>query len=252
MKRTKIEWLKNPITGEKGYSLNPYVGYKNGCPYCYGRKMNNRFHFVDQWNKPQYKPFWDIPLDTLRKPSKIFLGSMTDLMGRWLTDEEIQSIIDVCVLYSQHTFIWLTKNGSRYADFKFPDNCWLGVTLDCAEKPEIKYCYSPDNSCQDYIIESEYSIDNLTHLKSSGFGGKVFVSFEPLLENPEAYCMSYGFRYLDWVIVGGLSLKPTHKTEWVDMIIKKAREYDIPVFLKNNLKYPVEIKEYPKGSEGKC
>jgi hypothetical protein len=49
----------------------------------------------------------------------------------------------------------------------------------------------------------------------------------------------------DWVVIGGLTPRPVHKKEWVDKIIKQARELKIPIFLKTNLHYPEKIQEFP-------
>ncbi len=46
MNKTKIEWTD--------YTWNPVVGCKNGCWYCYAKRMNDRFGWIEDWNKPQF------------------------------------------------------------------------------------------------------------------------------------------------------------------------------------------------------
>ena len=56
MKETKIDWCD--------CTLNSVIGCKNGCEYCYARKINDRFHFVDNWNEPK---FFEERLQQLKK-----------------------------------------------------------------------------------------------------------------------------------------------------------------------------------------
>jgi len=210
MNKTKIEWCD--------YTINPVKGLcKNNCYYCYSIKMYKRF---------KWSPYLRIEINEmdklykLKKPSKIFIGSMHDIFGEWINDYWINEIINKCKILKQHTFLFLTKNPKRYLEFKFPNNCLLGATVTGKE-----------------LLEEQASI----YLTLSSLKNKKFISYEPLLGQPLPE-----FRYIDWVIIGGLTPKPVHKREWVDKIIEQARELGIPVFLKDNLKYPEIIKEYPK------
>lgn len=53
-------------------------------------------------------------------------------------------------------------------------------------------------------------------------------------------------KKLNWVIVGGLTPKPAHKPEWVQSLINQCRMAGVPLFLKDNLRWAEEIKEYPR------
>jgi len=46
MKKTKIGWCDS--------TLNPVVGCTFGCSYCYAKKLNDRFKFIEDWNRPQF------------------------------------------------------------------------------------------------------------------------------------------------------------------------------------------------------
>jgi protein gp37 len=77
---SRIEWLKDPITGKPGYTINPVKGLcPVGCSYCYARRMYKRF----KWN-PEIRydrPLMYIEPFNIKKPSKIFIGSTQNLKG---------------------------------------------------------------------------------------------------------------------------------------------------------------------------
>jgi protein gp37 len=77
----------------------------------------------------------------VKKPATVFVGSMCDMMGAWWHPSDIQAVIWACEKYSQHTFLWLTKNPSRYSRFNWPDNVYLGITvtkhLDLAQRAPL-------------------------------------------------------------------------------------------------------------------
>ena len=211
MNKSKIEWTD--------YTINPVKGLcKGGCSYCYAKRIYKRF----KWN-PEVRLAIDVMLDIadLKKPSKIFVCSTHDIMGDWIPDSWIKDIIAFIRTkpFSKHTYLFLTKNPKRYADFKFPDNCWLGTSITGKE----------DNQSQRFS-----ALARMNNVR--------FISFEPLLEMPLPIVKTW----VDWIIVGGLTPKPVHEKEWVEDIIKEARKYNIPIFLKNNLKWETEIKQFPK------
>ena len=73
MKKTKIDWCD--------CTINPVVGCKNGCKYCYAEKINDRFKFIPCWRKPQ---FFEDRLKQLKskKSKSVFIDSMSDI-GWW-------------------------------------------------------------------------------------------------------------------------------------------------------------------------
>ncbi len=201
MNKTKIEWCD--------YTFNPLTGCLNNCYYCYAKRIAMRFygHFKPTWHEERLKEPYKLKI-----PSKIFVCSMADLFGDWVPKEWIEKVIQVTKGNPQHIFQFLTKNPKRYLEFEFPNNCWLGATMDMHKEDELYYWK---------ILQCE--IEDL--LKT---GNYTFISFEPLLGSAEGLDLSK----IDLVIVGAMTgpkaVKP--KKEW----IKSIKHHHI--FYKTNIK----------------
>lgn len=193
MNKTKIDWPG--LT----HTWNPVVGCKTGCSYCYGKRLNNRFKWIENWDEPQFYPerLFD-PMD--KKPSKIFVGSMCDLFGPWIPDKWIQETIEVTRTCIQHEFMFLTKYPKRYTEFKFPENCWLGTSVEKWDGPDGR---------------------NASRIRAmSGFyrniGIRKFISIEPLLGTWSGIT----FHDFNLIIVGAMTgpgaIKP--EKEWIESI----------------------------------
>ena len=217
MQKTKIEWCIN-LDGTQGYSWNLIKGYcPNDCPYCYAHRLYNRFG----WNKILRFDFPELyRLDKIKKPSRIFVGSMIDMYHPDIPRSWTERIIEYSKQFPQHTFITLTKFPDNLDYFIFPDNWWIGITVDGSD---IEYKL--------HLIDYYMADKN-----------KRFISFEPILS---AAITQVGIKYMDWIIIGGKSPGPIHKKEWIDDILRRADDFNIPVFIKNNAHYPIERKEFP-------
>ncbi len=137
-----------------------------------------------------------------------------------------------------HTFQFLTKHPRRYSDFLFPENCWLGTTVD-----NVRYA------------KRIYDLARSRHKN-------LFISFEPLLTNMFDI-PNYLYADIKWIIIGGLS-KSSKKEymfheNWLgglksegygEGLIDITNELKIPVYMKNNLrpfwKYRLK-QEFPDG-----
>jgi len=222
MNRTKIEWTC--------WSWNPITGCKHGCWYCYARKLAQRFpkNFPNGFEPTFYPERLKEPWE-LKKPSKIFVCSISDLFAPWTPvawREAVLESIRNCPV--KHTFQLLTKSPEgiplyyKPGDYEFGDNVWIGVT-----------------------VTSQAEIDKIFPLLRAKCG-ICFASFEPLL-GP----ISFLPVYLEWVIIGKLtgSRRVKLQAQWVDDLLKLAEDSKIPVFMKNNLKpeYPGPLRqEFPR------
>lgn len=220
MNRTKIEWVKNP-DGTQGFTWNPITGCENGCFYCYACKLAHRWQAA---GIPQYrhgfKPtFQNNKLEEpifRKKPSGIFVVSMGDLLGAWVPKEWIEAVIDTMKCTPRHRYYILTKNPGRYAEFRWPRNAWLGATATDQESFDRASC------CR------------VRHPNT------FFVSCEPMLG--PIHLRDYSVcDWLDWLIVGVMtgpgSKKHLPPPKWIDNLVRDARKYDIPVFVKDNVPF---------------
>jgi len=210
------------VTGSEfdGYGLKYRVGNdSNGkpklinAPYPYGFHPTLHRHRlesgVQQWKNPR----------------NIFVGSMCDMFGNWVSDRWIKAVFEVCAKSPQHRYFFLTKNPKRYEQFidiPMPNNMWFGFSQ--TQNKHIGFSTHPD--------------------------WNVFISMEPLLE-PLRKAQPEG---IGWVIIGAETGnrkgKVIPKREWIENIVKECREQNIPVFMKDSLKKiwgePL-IRQYPWG-----
>ncbi len=124
---------------------------------------------------------------------------------------------------NQHTFQILSKFPQGYKNYDFPDNVWIGASIDTQKRANV-------------ILKA---------LKEAKASVK-FISFEPLLQD-----LNIDLKGINWIIIGADSRIGAAKPpiEWADNLIKQARKLDIPVFVKENYNYKDRLKEFPKRNE---
>ncbi len=155
---TKIQWVKNP-DGTQGKTWNPIVGCtkkSKGCKNCYALRMAWRLMHSDKpavraayqgvAEKANGQIRWTGRVNLLRerlgqplawkKPRRIFIPSMGDLLHKNVPDEFIFDVLTVIAKCPQHTFQLLTKRPERLAHLwrkaridAYP-NLWIGVSVE--------------------------------------------------------------------------------------------------------------------------
>jgi protein gp37 len=206
-----IEWATK--------TWNPLTGCKNGCTWktpdgkvvgCYAKAISDRFHLQEDFCEPvihqdrMLQPFF------WTKPQRIFVCSMADLFGDWVSAEFVEMVLHTIRGNPRHTFLLLTKNPKRLHEFTFPDNAHVGVTVDGL------------------------------HLFSQVpfYKAKVrWISYEPLTKDTHRNPVRGEIGgFYNWVVIGALSAgakKYQPEREWVEHILTAAE--GLPVFMKDNL-----------------
>ena len=202
---TKIQWTEktwNPVTGCD--KVSP------GCANCYAEAMTKRFKhaFPQGFNVTLHSERLSQPLKW-RKPSLVFVNSMSDLFHDRVPLEFIQQIFDVMGKADHHTFQILTKRPQRMLDMSpqliWHPNIWMGVSVESQ-----KYC------------------DRVDILRQVPAAIR-FLSCEPLLGPLEL-----DLTDIHWVIVGGESgtkHRPV-KEEWATDIRDQCLNAKVPFFFK--------------------
>jgi len=264
--KTSIEWTDKtwgPTTGCD--KVSP------GCKHCYAETIAKRF-----WKD---RKFTDVRLhperlsDPLRwrKPSKIFVDSMSDLFHD-VPFDYIAAVFGIMAVTARHTFQILTKRPARAVEFfewlRNQSSTWKSqspITEFCIHgawkyggmDAENLPCWNVPSwplpnvwigvSAEDQKRANE-RIPDLLRIPAA----VRFVSAEPLLgpidlNEREFICETWrrGITigtYLDWVIVGGESgpgSRPCN-VNWIRDIVRQCKAASVQVFVKQLGAWPYE------------
>jgi protein gp37 len=130
MGETEISWTHKP--GTVGRTWNPVQGCRRvsaGCEHCYAERLAARFAETGwsqglinlktrKWNGEARLAAHKLsePL-SWRKPSTVFVNSMSDLFYEGFTNEQIAAVFGVMAAAPQHTFQVLTKRATRMREW---------------------------------------------------------------------------------------------------------------------------------------
>jgi len=202
------------------WSWNPVTGCLHNCPYCYARDIANRLFepkfepvlYPSRLNAPQNTSF---PMEkAAEKPShkNVFVCSMADLFGRWVPAEWVEAVLDRVRTAPQWNFLFLTKFPIRLSEFDFPDNAWVGTTVDCQAR----------------VANAEKAFRKVK-------AGKKWLSCEPLIEPLHFETL----EVFDWLVIGGASASTETPAwvpprAWIEQLHSDARKAGLRVYLKRN------------------
>lgn len=212
MKKTKIDWCD--------CTINPVVGCKNKCKYCYARKINQRFGFIFNWEEPQ---FFEERLKQLnsKTPKSIFMDSMSDIY--YWENGWISKTLNAMFENKQHNYIFLTKGNTDYL-LRRMSNIRANIGI-----PYIGFFLGKS-------VTTQQQLDSMAMNKEL----VSFLSIEPLLEKIN---LSSLFQYnsgCKMIILGAETgnrkEKVIPKKEWIDEIVKECDKAHARVFMKESLK----------------
>lgn len=203
--KTGIEWTDktwNPTTGCN--KVSP------GCTHCYAETLTKRFtqNFPNGFELTLHPQRLQQPKHW-RKPSLIFVNSMSDLFHEKVPLSFIQEVFSVIKETPWHIYQILTKRHERLLELanqlEWHENIWLGVSVEN----------------QNYVHRINFLREVPANVR--------FLSCEPLLGN-----LDLNLEGIDWVIVGGESgnkFRPI-KVEWIENIYQQCQQENIPFFFK--------------------
>ncbi len=249
-----IEWTRVRLadgTELPGYTWNPTGGCFHGCTWqmpdgsiteCYAKTIAERF--TRAYNHGFEHHYWrphnlDEPLK-LRDPAGIFVGSMADLFGHWVPQEQIRQVLNTMRKAEWHTFQTLSKFPIRLPEFNpYPENVWVGVSTPAG------HAMSESGAARALHVY-------MRHLQKVEATVR-FLSAEPLSFDVAAVLENLlareGKLPFEWVLIGAASngsrvLQP--KADWTTRLIELLDEQRIPIFFKGNLIWDEWREEFPK------
>lgn len=161
MGKTSIEWCDqsiNPIRADRTATGSGPGHYcekiSPGCANCYASTLQKRFRMPDfggataeerrafyeangQFNSG-VRPYLDeaklAEIRKRKKPTRYFVGDMTDVFGWWVPDEWLDAMFATFAESPQHTFMLLTKRPDRMRSYLHGEQ-W---SSDPAKHPAIR------------------------------------------------------------------------------------------------------------------
>jgi protein gp37 len=216
----QVDWAK--------WTWNPVTGCLHNCVYCYARDIAERF-YAEKF-QPTFRPerlhaphYTKVPemAETEIGWRNVFVCSMADLFGKWVPQEWIDAVLDEVRAAPQWNFLFLTKFPQRLADIDWPENSWVGTTVD-----------------------EQYRVDIAEKAFRKVNAPVKWLSCEPLRERLTFSSLDM----FDWVVVGGQSQStqaPAFQPpwEWVEHLWQQARTSNCLLYWKPNLH--TRPQEYP-------
>lgn len=241
---TSIEWTEktwNPLSGCT--KVSP------GCDHCYAKTMHERFHGPGSFDTVTLHPERLTQPLRWRKPSRVFVNSMSDLFHKDVPDEYIARVFSVMRLAPKHTFQVLTKRHARMRSLmnsaEFQERVWelggIGGRYG-AKYPHLRTWPSP-NVWLGVSVETQHWADIRIPALLDTPAAVRFLSCEPLLGpvRIDRYLWRHTAgpfhvpaRDLHWVIGGGESgpgARPMHP-DWARSLRDQCDAARVPFHFK--------------------
>jgi protein gp37 len=227
-----IEWTD--------WTWNAVAGCKHGCRWkmpdgaiaiCYAEEVAKgvaqraypegfEYHY---WHEGRLNE----PLK-IKEPAKIFLDSMSDLMGHWVPAEQIEAVLEIARQANWHSFQLLTKNAPRLLKFDFPPNVWAGVS----SPPDFMFGRQLSRQSQAKMLHKTLQV-------LSQMEGITWMSVEPLSWDVAPIIKQYP-NALKWAVIGAASNGSRYyqpEVAHIQNLLDVLDEQKVPVFFKGNLEW---------------
>lgn len=237
----RIEWCD--------FSWNPIGGCQHACRWqmpdgqvaiCYAEEVAEGLAqkaYADGFASHYWRPHMLKEPARVKWPARIFMDSMSDLMGSWVPEEQILEVLQVCRAVSWHTFQLLTKNPTRLLKFDLPENVWPGAS----SPPDFMWGKQLSRLQQEKLLHKTFEV--LSQIKDR----VTWVSFEPLSHDVSAIARQYPGA-LKWAVIGAASNGPRTfqpDPEHVQALLEVLDEQKVPIFYKGNLIWSPWREEFP-------
>lgn len=240
MSKSNIEWTDlvwNPVTGCNKVSA--------GCKFCYAKTVHDSRHKAFKAGKLQHLIQYSVPFETVmlhpgrlqyplkwKKPSKVFVNSMSDLFHEEIPFEFINAVFSVMADCDQHTYQVLTKRPQRVIEFynwkynlfgvpwRASDNVWIGVSVEDQATANERIPLLLQVPAAVRFLSCEPLLGEIDLIESLGFFSKV--EYRTICD-----C-------IQWVIVGGESgpgARPMNP-DWARLLRDLCQAAGVPFFFK--------------------
>lgn len=262
---SNIQWTDrtwNPVRGCSRVST--------GCEHCYAERQAHRFSGAGQpyeglTRMTEHGPVWTGKIRLVpealeeplrwRKPSRVFVNSMSDIFHEDVPAEFISQVFAIMALAKEHTFQILTKRPERMRDYLLEiqdDDKDMQRWANAA--PEKYPCAAGAIEARDWplsnvwlgvSVENQASADERIPILLQTPAAVRFLSVESLLEAVDiAKSRGDEWRWrpgIDWVIIGGESgpnARPCN-IEWIRSIVRQCKAAGVRCFVKQLGSAPV-------------
>ena len=233
-----------------GYTWNPTGGCLHGCTWqmpdgsvteCYAKTVAERIarsSYQHGFEHHYWRPHALRDPLRLKAASGIFVGSMADLFGHWVPQEQIDQVLEVMSEAHWHTFQTLSKYPLRLREYDFPDNVWVGVSLPAGHLMSVTGAQRALGAYLRHMVHIQASVR--------------FLSIEPLWFDVapvfERWLAGYDNLPFEWAIIGAASngrrlFQP--EPAWTASLLELLDGQGIPVFFKGNLAWETWREEFP-------
>jgi protein gp37 len=211
----------------------------NRCAYCDAEKVANRFnrHALGDPFMPMFYPDRLSQPAKVKKPSKIFVCSMADLFGDWVPSPWVIRVLEVPHDNPQHIFQFLTKNPKRLSQWNgfWSPNCWVGTTVTNQADADERL---------PWLLQADAPVRFVSH--EPLLGAIDVKTFVPVPYHASTYPLPVPPK-INWAIIGAQTGPGAVKVK-VDWVMNLAEQYHaagVPLFLKDNLGFSDQPREFP-------